>query len=281
MDIQKQEAELIKHLARNDISEGRIEKYRLTYREIAALGINLENITEDEVDKYYFFLRQNREWKQWTKITKWRCFKKICRIFHKRIDDRIKFRDWKLKEPYSDIEILTLKEIVAMVEAAKTIRDKLLILVLYESACRAGEIANLQKHNLVFDDYGAILRVNGKTGPRDVRIVKSAPYLRYYVSLRSTEDIWGLSNFGILQMVKRTAKRAGITKKVNTKLFRHTRFTHIESELPDSILKKHMGWTRDSKMPRTYSHLSNRAVDPKIRKSINLAYVQPAFFLVS
>jgi integrase len=56
-------------------------------------------------------------------------------------------------------------------------RDKALISVLYESGCRIGEILSLKIRNVEFDNNGAVLIVNGKTGQRRVRLIHSVPRL--------------------------------------------------------------------------------------------------------
>ena len=48
--------------------------------------------------------------------------------------------------------------------AEKDPRDKAFIMTLWESGCRVGEILALRIRHVAFDEYGAILRVSGKTG---------------------------------------------------------------------------------------------------------------------
>ena len=78
-------------------------------------------------------------------------------------------------------ELLTEEEVKRMTEVASNPRDKALILVLYESGCRIGEILSLKIRNVQFDGYGAQLIVHGKTGMRRVRIVASAPKLAIWL----------------------------------------------------------------------------------------------------
>jgi len=64
-------------------------------------------------------------------------------------------------------------DVQKLIDTATNARDKALISVLYESGCRIGELLTLRVKNVEFDDYGAVLHVNGKTGPRRVRIIHS------------------------------------------------------------------------------------------------------------
>lgn len=80
-------------------------------------------------------------------------------------------------------ELLTEKEVRAMVKAAHNIRDRALVSTLYESGCRIGELVALKVKHVQFDRYGSILLVpEGKTGARRIRLVTSTPYLSNWVS---------------------------------------------------------------------------------------------------
>ena len=68
-----------------------------------------------------------------------------------------------------------------MVECATNLRDKALILVLYEPGCRIGEILSLRIRNVQSDEYGAVLIVSGKTGDRRVSIISSSPKLSLWI----------------------------------------------------------------------------------------------------
>ncbi len=58
-----------------------------------------------------------------------------------------------------------------------TPRDRALVASLYESGARISELSNLKIKHVKFDQYGAVLMVDGKTGMRRVRIIFSSPYL--------------------------------------------------------------------------------------------------------
>jgi integrase len=81
------------------------------------------------------------------------------------IKARVKNSNPKLPE-----ELLTEDEIRRIVSAAENPRDKTLVLVLYETGCRIGELLSLRIKNIQFDEYGALLLLSGKTGQRRVRV---------------------------------------------------------------------------------------------------------------
>ncbi len=199
---------------------------------------------------------------------------------------KIKNESHKLPE-----ELLTEEEVLKLAETAGSVRDKALILVLYESGCRIGELLTLKLKNTSFDQYGAILRVNGKTGDRRVRIISSAPALTAWIGLHpSGKDpeamLWqstyrnskvkakNLSHGTIYQLLKEYAAKAGIKKRIFPHLFRHSRATALASRLTEAQMKEHFGWVQGSDMAATYVHLSGRDVDNALLKLQGLVQVE-------
>lgn len=176
-------------------------------------------------------------------------------------------------------EILSEEEVWRMVKAAKSLRDKAFIAVLYESGCRIGEMLSLKLKNVIFDEYGAVIIVHGKTGYRRVRLVASVPHLAAWVSYHPRQDepeapLWvsiGTMNHGkrldysaARKILRDTARRAGVRKRVNPHALRHARATHLASKLTEAQMCEFFGWTQGSDMPATYVHLSGRDVDKAI-----------------
>jgi len=175
-------------------------------------------------------------------------------------------------------ELLTEEEVFSIAGAADNPRDKALILVLYETGCRIGELLSLKMKNVIFDQYGAILRVTGKTGDRRVRIISSAPTLGAWVGVYANAKepeapLWpplstGYKNamqpmaYGSVHVLISTlAHKAGIRKRVYPHLFRHSRATFLASKLTEAQMKEYFGWAQASDMAAVYVHLSGRDVD--------------------
>lgn len=175
-------------------------------------------------------------------------------------------------------ELLTREEIKAMVEKASNPRDKAMVMVLYESACRASEVMSLKIKHVTFDRYGSIIIVNGKTGMRRMRLIEATPYLTQWMNHHPFKDdpekplFVDLGNrfekaagyFTLLRLVKLLARRAKIKKRVYVHLFRHSRLTELAKNFTESELKVLAGWTGSSYMPRIYVHLSGADVERKL-----------------
>jgi integrase len=171
-------------------------------------------------------------------------------------------------------EILSPSEIRRMIEACDNPRDRALVHVLYESGARSGELLNMKIGDVEFDQYGAVVRVCGKTGPRRLRLIESVPDLQLWLSMhpkRSDREasLWfpttprtPKARENKLQLLlKRLAQKAGVRKRVHPHLFRHSRATHLANVLTEAQLRVYFGWTKDSEMPSIYVHLSGRDVD--------------------
>jgi integrase/recombinase XerD len=144
--------------------------------------------------------------------------------------------------------------------------------VLYESGCRIGELMMLRIKHISFDEFGALILVDGKTGPRRVRLISSVPYLndwlRNYPGEYSRDSFLWVGSTGNLirysrasYIIRNLARKAGIRKSIHPHLFRHSRATFLANHLTEAQMKEMFGWTRDSDMAGVYVHLSGRDVD--------------------
>lgn len=184
------------------------------------------------------------------------------------------------KEPKGRIlppdQLLTEEEVKALAGAAHNARDRAAVLALYESGCRVGEFLSMRIRDVTFDQYGAILMVDGKTGQRRVRVIASAGALSawlavhprktdqgsaFWVSLSSNCKGEPLNYRGFAVMLQELAARAKIIKQVNPHAFRHARATHLANKLTEAQMKELFGWTQSSDMASVYVHLSGRDVD--------------------
>jgi site-specific recombinase XerD len=185
--------------------------------------------------------------------------------------------------------LLTMQEIKTLVEATENLRDRALILTHYESGCRIGETLSLRIVNVGFDQYGAVLIVDGKTGPRRVRVIAAAPALASWLSIHPLRadpnaPLWvgigtvgrneSLSYNAVRAVLRRLGKKTGLKKRLYTHLLRHTRATELASILTEAQMKELLGWVQGSDMPSVYVHLSGRDVDSALLKAHGLTQNQ-------
>jgi len=163
---------------------------------------------------------------------------------------------------------------------ADSTRDKAMISVHAEAGTRVGELLGLKIKDFTLDKFGGIIKVDGKTGVRSIRIVKSVPALTkwlndhpdkdtrdsplwVYISLSSTfgEPI---NYAGFNNILHKRIRQAGITKRIYSHLFRHKEITDLANRLTETESRMRHGWEKSSLMPARYSHLNQEDLDEKM-----------------
>jgi site-specific recombinase XerD len=266
------------------LSEHRIIKYVSTLKNIALqMNIDFDKVEKEDLHSFICDLESSGKG-QWLrhdykvsikKFYKW-LYQEDYPELTKWIKTTIKKTNGKLPE-----DIFCEKEVVQLIDNATCVRDRAIIALLWDIGARIGEIGNLKIKHITFDESGASLSVNGKTGPRRVRAVFSVSHLKEWLAVHPQRDLpdvplWvnsldkssvQLRYDAIRMMLKRTAKRAGITKKIHPHLFRHSRATYMANFLTEAQMNAYFGWVQGSDMPAVYVHLSGRDVDDAVLKA--------------
>ena len=175
-------------------------------------------------------------------------------------------------------ELLTEEEIKRIIKNCGCLRDKALISSVSESGARVSEIAMMKIKHVSFEEYGARITIQGKTGTRKILVIASGPYLQQWVNehLRNESPdsyLWYnpqgelLSYARISAILKRAAKKANVNKRVYLHLLRHSRATLMASVMPESAMKQYFGWGQDSKMAAIYVHMSGKDTDEAILRA--------------
>ncbi len=184
-------------------------------------------------------------------------------------------------------DLLSEGDILAMIDAASSTRDKALIACIYEGALRVGEVGGLRIRDVSLHRLCAKVRVNGKTGPRAVTLIFAAPYIAQWLGMHPfrgdrNAPLWtcggvgrsptGMKYGALRQQIRRIAERANVNAKCNLHNFRHTRGTHLALRITELQLKQYLGLSPNSKMAAVYVHMSGRDID---RDLLRLYGLQP------
>ena len=271
----------------NGIGKPRVIKYVRTLRQLAEwLKKDFDKVTKQDVERVVTTIQRRDDYSEWTKKDFNVALKKFYKWLKGNGEDYPPEVKWlktrpnmsKVKLPGQD-SLLTQEDIKKLVESTDHPRNKALISLLYESGCRVGEVASLQINNVAFDEKGAVLTVMGKTGARRIRIVSSVPHLLTWINshpLRNDNksplwiNVGAINNrkhmrYGAIRSVLEDIfKKAGIKKRFNPHIFRHSRATFLANFLTEAQLKVYFGWVQGSDVAGTYVHLSGRDTDQKI-----------------
>ena len=283
--VSKQNRELINGFINwcfsNRIGEHRAVKYISTLKHIAIdLNMDFDKVTKKEMEAYIGRLERSDK-SNWTKHD----YKIAVKKFYTWLNGgkESDLTDWikttlSKKETRMPEELLIEEEVLKLIGAAKSPRDKALIALMWDVGARIGEIANIKIKNLTFDEYGMSVLLNGKTGPRRVRAVWSIQYIMSWLEMHPDKKnnnamLWvnsenkPISYQAVRKQLIRITNRAEINKKITPHLFRHSRATFLARHLTEAEMNIYFGWVQGSDMAATYVHLSGRDVDKSILKA--------------
>lgn len=189
-----------------------------------------------------------------------------------------KIRGYKInRDTTAPDEILTPEEIQALISHAGNARNRAIIAVLYESACRISELARLRWRDVIFDKYGAKIYIaDNKT--HKIRYNRLIISVQHLLEWKNDYELFGsakgdnlvfvsqrgnqLSYIGYHLLLKKVAAAAGINKRVHLHLFRKSRITHMVKEnYQESVIKKVAWGNLNTNQLETYIRLSEEDID--------------------
>ena len=171
-----------------------------------------------------------------------------------------------------------VKKIIATCADSK--RDKAMLSVHAEAGTRIGELLGLRIKDVTVDQYGAVIKVDGKTGVRPIRIVKSVPDVTQWINAHPNKDelespLWiyihaedtfgqPINYTGFCAILQKRVRQAGIKKRITSHLFRHKEITDLATTLTEVESRMRHGWEKTSAMPSRYTHLNQEDLDTKM-----------------
>ena len=164
-------------------------------------------------------------------------------------------------------EILTIEEMKALIGSTQNIKHKLIIKMLYGCGLRVGEIISLKNKNVNFKE--GLIHVCLAKGKKDrfVKIPESMiGELEKFVRENNSDFLFESNRGGRLTtktiqlILKNSAKKAGIRKRVYPHLLRHSFATHLlEAGTDLRIIQKLLGHS-DIKTTQIYTHISQASI---------------------
>ena len=180
-------------------------------------------------------------------------------------------------------DLLTIDKVTTLADNTLNLRDRAIIMTLYESGARIGELLLLKVGDVSFEKEFARISIpfEGKTGSRSVLVHACAPSISQWLQDHPNRTnrnaplfcgIWSkkkgdqLNYPTVRKMLRETFKRADIDKPSNPHQFRHSRATELAKFMTEAQLCNYMGWKIGSKEAATYVHLSGRDTDKAVKK---------------
>jgi len=179
-------------------------------------------------------------------------------------------------------DMLTKDEVLQLIAACGNSRDRALVAMLYDGACRAADAIALNWSDVVFDQYGAYFVTRQKTGRRRrVRLTLSVPYLAtwrgdyrpgeptgsapVFITLKKHRGgHYRISKDVVDSVLVRLRGETGITKAIPS-IFRPTRTTHdVEDGVPLPVIMLRNWGHLGTKMIDVYTNPSDEYIDQTI-----------------
>lgn len=164
--------------------------------------------------------------------------------------------------------VLSVDEMKRIIFCAENLKHKTILCLMYSTACRVSEVINLKVKDI--DPSRMIINIIDAKGGKDRNVTLDPSFyelLKVYVEQYKPKEYLFEGQFepfysarSIAQFLQKYADLAGIQKKVNPHLIRHTSATHlIEAGLDMSILQKLLGH-ENIKTTHIYGHISNNRI---------------------
>jgi integrase len=285
--------DFLDYLFVENLSRSRILKYLYILKQsVKIFNKDFDKISKKDVTHFYKYINTNDDYEEWTKHD----YKVLTRRFYQWIQKKVNIKSDETREAIDEIckkeikraksrekrpeHLITGEEVRRIGEHTLNSRDNALVLGLYESACRIGEILPIRIKDVEFDKYGCIMSITGKTGARKVRLCASAPALAnwkenhpdktnpdafFFCGIGQNNYKKMLSYVAARKVVFEAAQRAGIKKRVNLHKFRASRATQLVIEgMSEPVLCKFGGWEIGSSEIRTYVKLADKDVEDEI-----------------
>nr|WP_234465817.1 MULTISPECIES: tyrosine-type recombinase/integrase [unclassified Bacillus (in: firmicutes)] len=196
----------------------------------------------------------------------------------------------KLRAKKKQIQTLELDQVKQILDACRTTRDKLIIMLMYEGGLRIGEVLSLRLEDIVtwdnqicltprdVNENGAYIKLRKA---RTIHVSKElmtlyTEYLVYeyseeiehdYVFISLKKNFYGipLKYQSVLDLIRRITKRTGI--KFTPHVLRHTHATElIRNGWDVAYVQKRLGHANVQTTLNTYVHLSNQDMKNEFKK---------------
>ena len=163
-------------------------------------------------------------------------------------------------------DVLSKEEIGRMLKATGNLKHKCLISLIYSCGLRRSEAVNLQMKDI--DSKRMLIKISGAKGKKDRYVPLSEVLLKllrdYYRKEKPARWLFEgaggtqYSATSIYNVVKNTARKAGIKKRIYPHILRHSFATHhLEQGTDLRFIQAFLGH-ESSKTTEIYTHVSNK-----------------------
>lgn len=225
-------------------------------------------ITQQDMEKFIVELQNNRimsvKEKPYSEESKG-TIKKFIKKFYKWLygnnsyPEIVDWIDTSVKR--AEINALLREEVERLVERASSLRDKAVIMLLFDGGFRIEEFLNIKIGDVIRKDDYFMMRIRiSKTRPRTISVPLCTKYLEEWLQMRKKEvkeeDIsesflFDLTYSNVAHIILRLGKKV-LGKRVTPHILRHSSCTYYANLLGRYQLCYRYGWSMSSDSPDRY-----------------------------
>jgi integrase/recombinase XerD len=164
-------------------------------------------------------------------------------------------------------EVLSREEVISMLSAVTNPKHKFILILLYSTGIRRGELLQLKPGDIDRDNMQIWIRGGKGKKDRYVQLGKSVlTFMDEYIGLYNPKEylIEGLrekySATSVAEIIKTAAKKAGITRRVTAHKFRHSYATHMLEDGVDTRFIQELLGHESIKTTQIYSHVTDKNI---------------------
>lgn len=156
------------------------------------------------------------------------------------------------KVPKKILPTLTREQIMVLIEAARNIRDKAIISLFAESGLRLSEETNIRSEDINRNKRIIKVWIKGQKEAYATYGDMTAKYLDAWLSeSQPSGNIWGLTQWGIISMLRRLEEKTGIT--CNPHVFRRSFACLLREKGLNTLAIKDLGRWETTDMVEHYT----------------------------
>ncbi len=226
------------------------------------IGRNLKEITSEEINNYILDLIRNK------KISASQQNQRInaIKFYYEKVlgYDKLHYNIERPRSTNTLPNVLSVSEVKKIIDNTRNIKHKCVLSLLYSAGLRRSELINLKLDSILSGQMQ--IKINNGKGKKDRYVGLSSHLLqllrKYFHEYRPKEWLIEGQNqkqysaTSVLNVVKRSGKRAGISRRVTPHMLRHSFATHhLESGTDLRYIQEFLGHS-SSKTTEVYTHVA-------------------------
>ncbi len=235
---------------------------------------DLQNIKPEQINQYILYLIKTKNISGSQQNQRINSIK----FYYEKILEREKqyYSLHRPKREHKLPKVLSKNEVKRIFNSCNNIKHRCILMLIYSAGLRRSELINLEISDI--DSERMVVNIKGAKGKKDriSLLSENTLYLLrdYYKSYKPKVYLFEgqsgckYSPSSVANILKKSAKKAGVTKNTTPHMLRHSFATHLLEQGTDLRYIQELLGHNSSKTTEIYTHVSKKAID-RIRNPID------------